>query len=73
MALFGPMLDRGDCNRFYWLRGFTSIEARDRQRAELYGGKVWLDELQSLAMPLLRSTDYRLTDLDASFLDDFMC
>jgi len=41
IALPGLFRDRGDPDRFVWLRGFPDIESRARALAAFYGGKVW--------------------------------
>ncbi len=41
MAIGGLFVDRDDTDRFVWMRGFTSMEARREALSEFYGGPVW--------------------------------
>jgi hypothetical protein len=55
MKVFGPLLDLEDPNRFIWLRGFPSLEERERMKTLFYEGKLWKNELEAIAMPMLES------------------
>ena len=55
MTLIGPMLDLDDPDVVVWLRGFPSMEERDRMKTEFYEGPPWKGELEGLVMPLLES------------------
>ncbi len=41
MAIGGLFLDRDDADRFVWMRGFSSMEARRDALGAFYGGPVW--------------------------------
>jgi hypothetical protein len=41
IRLHGEFTDAGDPDRFVWLRGFPSMEARARSLEAFYGGPVW--------------------------------
>lgn len=41
MTVVGQFRDRGDANRFVWLRGFPNMESRHRALEAFYGGPVW--------------------------------
>lgn len=41
MTLVGQFRDRRDADRFVWLRGFPSMEARHRALEAFYDGPVW--------------------------------
>jgi hypothetical protein len=57
MNVIGPFLDLENPNKFVWLRLFPSLEARERMREEFYGGELWKNELEAIAMPLIESYD----------------
>ena len=41
MAIGGLFIDRDDPDRFVWMRGFASMEARLEGLSAFYGGPVW--------------------------------
>jgi hypothetical protein len=41
MAVGGLFRDRDDADRFVWMRGFSSMEARGDALGAFYGGPVW--------------------------------
>ncbi|HEY2068793.1 MAG TPA: NIPSNAP family protein [Rhizomicrobium sp.] len=41
ISLIGLFRDLGDPDRFVWLRGFPSMEARAESLAAFYGGPIW--------------------------------
>lgn len=59
MVFHGPFDDLGDENVLTWLRGFPSLLDRDRMKADFYQGRLWLDELEAIAMPMIE--DYSNT------------
>lgn len=53
MRLVGQFRDRGDPNRFTWIRDFVDMEARERGLNAFYFGRVWQahrDEANSLLL-----------------------
>jgi hypothetical protein len=53
-------VDLDNPNRFAWLRGFPSLEERDRRKTAFYEGKLWKNDLERFAMPMLVSYDVTL-------------
>jgi hypothetical protein len=70
MKVLGPLLDLENPNKFVWLRSFPSLEERDRMRAAFYGGELWKDELEAVAMPLLESYDVTLCETSPGYVFD---
>lgn len=71
MKVVGPFLDVENPNKFVWLRCFPSLEERDRMKEEFYGGDLWKDELEAIAMPMLESYDVILCETTpGSVMDD---
>lgn len=62
IRVYGPLQDIENPNKFVWLRGFPSLEERDQMKAAFYGGKVWTDEQEALATPMLYSWDFTLCE-----------
>lgn len=62
MSVTGPLIDLENPNKFVWLRGFPSLEERERMRDEFYGGDPWKSELEATAMPMLESYDVILCE-----------
>ncbi|HEX7331708.1 MAG TPA: NIPSNAP family protein [Pyrinomonadaceae bacterium] len=58
----GPFVDVENPNKFVFLRSFPSLEERDRMKEAFYGGELWKNELEGLAMPLLESYDVILCE-----------
>lgn len=55
MTIIGPLLDLEDPDVAVWLRGFPSMEERDRMKEAFYEGQPWKGELEGLVMPLLEN------------------
>jgi quinol monooxygenase YgiN len=62
MKVLGPLLDLENPNKFVWLRSFPSLEERERMKNEFYGGELWKNELEAIAMPLIESYDVILCE-----------
>jgi hypothetical protein len=62
MSVLGPLLDIENPNKFVWLRGFPSLEERELMKEAFYGGKLWTDELEAIAMPMLEGYDFALCE-----------
>ena len=62
MKVIGPLLDVENPNKFVWLRGFPSLEERDRMKEAFYEGELWKNELERVAMPMLDSYDVILCE-----------
>ena len=45
-----------------WLRAFPDIDSRGPMKDAFYGGPVWLEELEGIAMPLLDAYEAVLVD-----------
>ena len=70
MTILGPLLDVENPNKFVFLRSFPSLEERERMRAAFYGGELWRNELERLAMPLLESYDVILCETSSGCVFD---
>ncbi len=62
MKVLGPLPDIENPNKFVWLRAFPSLEDRDRMKEAFYGGELWKNELEAIAMPMLDSYDVILCE-----------
>lgn len=70
MMIIGPLLDVENPNKFVFLRSFPSLEAREQMRNDFYGGDLWKNELERLAMPMLDSYDVILCATSAGYVCD---
>ena len=62
MTILGPLVDLENPNKFVFLRGFPSLDERDRMKEAFYEGELWKNELESVAMPMLDSYDVILCE-----------
>src|SRR2546427_7931515 len=62
MGILGPLLDLENPDVFIWLRGFPSLEERERMKTTFYEGELWLKELEAIAMPMLERYEVILTE-----------
>ena len=62
MKVIGPFLDLENRNKFVWLRGFPSLEDRERMKDAFYEGDLWKNELEAIAMPMIDSYDVILCE-----------
>ena len=62
MKIVGPLLDLENPNKFVFLRSFPSMEELERMKAAFYGGELWKNELEAIAMPMLESYDVILCE-----------
>lgn len=72
MKIIGPMLDVENPNKFVFLRGFPSLEERDRMKEDFYESELWKNELEGIAMPMIDSYDVILCETSAGFILDEM-
>ncbi len=70
MKVVGPMVDLENPNKFVFLRAFPSMEELVRMKDEFYCGKIWKEELERIAMPMLESYDVILCETTAGFVMD---
>ena len=70
MKVTGPFLDVENPNKFVFLRSFPSLEERERMKDAFYGGELWKNELEALAMPMLDSYDVILCEASAGCVFD---
>jgi len=70
MKVVGPMIDLENPNKFVFLRGFPTMEDLHRMKDEFYGGKLWKEELEQIAMPMIESYDVILCETTAGFVMD---
>jgi NIPSNAP protein len=70
MQVLGPLLDLENPNKFVWLRSFPSLEERERMRNDFYGGELWKNELEAIAMPMLESYDVILCETSPGYVCD---
>lgn len=71
IKIVGPMLDVENPNKFVFLRSFPSLEERDRMKDAFYGGEIWKNELEHLALPLLDSYDVILCETSPGCVFDW--
>jgi|SRR6266850_395643 len=62
MKVLGPLIDLENPNKFVWLRMFPSLAERERMKDAFYGGELWKNELEAIAMPMLESYDVILCE-----------
>lgn len=70
MKVVGPMVDLENPNKFVFLRGFPSMEDLHRMKGDFYGGKLWKEELEKIAMPMIESYDVTLCETTSGFVMD---
>ena len=70
MKVVGPFIDLENPNKFVFLRGFPSMEDLHRMKDEFYGGRLWKEELEQIAMPMLESYDVILCETTRGFVMD---
>lgn len=70
MKVVGPLIDLENPNKFVFLRGFPSMDDLHRMKDEFYGGRLWKEELELIAMPMLESYDVTLCETTAGFVMD---
>jgi NIPSNAP len=71
MKVIGPFLDLENPNKFVWLRGFPSLEDRERMKDAFYEGDLWKNELEAIAMPMIDSYDVILCETTPGCVFDF--
>ena len=69
MKIMGPLLDVENPNKFVFLRSFPSLEDREQMKNDFYGGELWKNELEAIAMPMLDSYD----DILCETSDGYVC
>ena len=70
MKVVGPMVDVENPNKFVFLRGFPTMADLHRMKEEFYGGKLWKEELEQIAMPMIESYDVILCETTSGFVMD---
>ena len=60
MAIGGLFHDRDDADRFVWMRGFSSMEARSDALGAFYGGPVWKQHGPAANATMIDSDDVLL-------------
>ena len=70
MKILGPLLDLENPNKFVFLRGFPSMEERERMKNDFYEGDLWKNELEAIAMPMIDSYDVILCETSPGFVFD---
>lgn len=71
IKVVGPMLDVENPNKFVFLRSFPSLEERERMKDAFYGGEIWKNELEAIAMPMLDSYDVILCETSPGCVFDW--
>src|SRR2546426_4786025 len=71
MGILGPLLDLENPDVFIWLRGFPSLEERERMKTAFYEGELWLKELEAIAMPMLERYEVILTETSPGVVNFF--
>jgi hypothetical protein len=69
MEILGPLLDVENPDVFVFLRGFPSLEERERMKKEFYEGDLWTKELEAIAMPMLARYEVILTETSSRFVN----
>ena len=70
MKVVGPFIDLENPNKFVFLRGFPSMDDLHRMKNEFYDGRLWKEELEQIAMPMLESYDVMLCETTSGFVMD---
>jgi len=70
MKIMGPLLDVENPNKFVFLRSFPSLEAREQMKNDFYGGELWKNEVEAIAMPMLDSYDVILCETSDGYVCD---
>ena len=70
MQVMGPLIDLENPNKFVWLRSFPSLKERNRMKDAFYGGDLWKNELEAIAMPMLESYDVILCETSPGYVFD---
>lgn len=73
MKILGPLLDVENPNKFVFLRGFPSLEERERMKDAFYEGPLWKNELEAIAMPMIDSYDVILCETSPGCVYDGPC
>jgi len=60
MPVYGPFDALDDEDLIVWFRGFSDLQDRDRRKAQFYQGELWVNELESIAMPMIARYDVLL-------------
>ena len=71
IQIVGPLLDVENPNKFVFLRSFPSLEERERMKDAFYGGELWKNELEAIAMPMLDSYDVILCEASPGCVFDW--
>lgn len=71
MKIVGPLLDVENPNKFVFLRSFPSLDERERMKDAFYGGELWKNELEAIAMPMLDSYDVILCETSPGCVFDW--
>jgi heme-degrading monooxygenase HmoA len=71
MKIVGPLLDVENPNKFVFLRSFPSLEERERMKDSFYGGELWKNQLEAIAMPMLDSYDVILCETSPGCVFDW--
>jgi hypothetical protein len=53
MRVLGPFPSIEDDQTLVWLRAFPDADRRDPMKDAFYGGELWLEEMETLIMPLI--------------------
>ncbi|MDX1743078.1 MAG: NIPSNAP family protein [Ruegeria sp.] len=67
MLVFGPLRDLEDADKVHWMRAFPSMEARERIKGDFYGGQVWHDQIEPIAMSMIAHFEAEVTETTDGF------
>jgi len=70
ITIVGPLLDMENPDAFVFLRGFPSLEERERMKSAFYDGEVWKNELEAILMPMIESYSAVFTEPAPGFTAD---
>lgn len=62
IMVVGPLLNLEDPNSFSWLRGFPSLEERERMIEAFHAGERWKNGLEKLLTSMVESHDVTLCE-----------
>lgn len=67
MLVFGPLRDLENPDKVHWMRAFSSLEEREKLKAGFYGGPVWNEEIEAIAMPMIEHYEAELVETTNGF------
>ena len=69
MQVFGPLRDLENADKVHWMRAFNSLEEREKLKDDFYGGPVWSEEIEPVAMSMIEHYTADLVETTKGFED----